>query len=348
MRVVVGWLLVLLLGTAAVLTLNPEWLARLNPDWAGLTTTYPISQVVALRPLLAAVFAVLALVVLAVGVFRRTRMRRGIKTLTLGLVLLAVAIGHAWVVWDRGMDNPGGLSADDGVRPAGAGTGAITVLTYNTLDGRTTAEDVADLAGQNGADIIALPETSLATAEEVAALMLAEGAPFQVFVDVKGEPAIGSTALLVASTLGEYVQTSAPETSFGAVRAEPASGVGPPVVAVHVSPPISRLTAQWQADLEAVTALCRGRDAAGLVVAGDLNATLDHRPLQDLGGCADAALAGGVGGVSTWPVRTPAWLGSAIDHVLVDTGRYRVTEAAVVQRGESDHRGVVARLLPGE
>lgn len=348
MRVVVGWLLTLLLSAAAVLTLNPEWPARLNPGWAGLTTTYPVSQAIALRPLLAGVFAVLALVVLAVGVFRRTRMRRGLKSLTLGVVLLVVAAGHAWVVWDRGLDNPGRLAADDGVRPAEAGTGAITVLTYNTLDGRTTAEDVADLAGQNGADVIALPETSQATADEIAALMLAEGAPFQVFVDVKGEPGIGSTALLVASTLGEYVQTPGPQTSLGAVRAEPASGVGPPLVAVHVSPPTSRLTGQWRADLQAVTALCNGRAATGLVVAGDLNATLDHRPLQDPGGCADAALAGGVGGVSTWPERAPAWMGSTIDHVLVDPARYRVTGAAVVQRGASDHRGVVVRLLPGE
>ncbi|WP_127125261.1 endonuclease/exonuclease/phosphatase family protein [Georgenia sp. SYP-B2076] len=343
---VISWFFVVVLGAAAALTVNPEWLGRLRPDWAGLTMTYPVSQAIAVRPLLVGIFAVVALVLLGVGLLGAVRLGRGGPALALGTIFLLVAGGHAWIPWDRGLDNPGRLSADDGVRAAGSGTGAITVLAYNTLGGRTGAEDIAALADENGVDVMMLAETSRATADRVAELRAADGETFQVFDAEAGRPGIGSTALLVATTLGEYVQTSAPRTTEGSVRAEPASGVGPVLVAVHPRAPVESLTRDWRRDLGEVTALCRGRGTDGLILAGDFNATLDHAAMADLGRCADAAVAAGAGGVSTWPVRAPEWLGTTIDHVLVDPRRYRATQAAVVERGDSDHRALLVRLMP--
>nr|KEP23635.1 hypothetical protein DA06_06430 [Georgenia sp. SUBG003] len=113
---VIGWLLVLLLGAAAVLTVNPEWLTKIDPDWGGLTTTYPLVQVIALRPLLVAVFAAVGVVVLIVGVVRKSWFAGGNKSLLLGAALLAVATAHAWHLWDRGLANP--PRADGGPRAA--------------------------------------------------------------------------------------------------------------------------------------------------------------------------------------------------------------------------------------
>ncbi|PFG39642.1 endonuclease/exonuclease/phosphatase (EEP) superfamily protein YafD [Georgenia soli] len=346
---VIGWLLVLLLGAAAVLTVNPEWLARVNPEWAGLTTTYPLVQVIALRPLLAALFAVVGVVVLIVGVVRKSWFSGGNKSFLLGAVLLGVAAAHAWYVWDRGLANPHELTADRGLREADAGDGTITVLTYNTLEGRTGADDVAALAEETGADVLVLNETSQLQAQQVATYLGADGETFQVFAASAGHEGAAdapTTTLLVSSAMGEYVQTDGPATERVSVRAEPASGVGPVLVGVHAMAPVHETHEAWLTDLEAIVGLCGPGGPDGLILAGDLNATLDHAPLQDLGRCVDAGVEAGLGGIATWPSRLPVFLGSTIDHVLVDPARYDVTAALVAERGRSDHRGVVVRLHP--
>lgn len=346
---VIGWVLVLVLGAAAVLTLNPEWLARINPGWAGLTTVYPFSQLFALRGLLAVVFAVVAAVVLVVGAVRRRWFHGGTRTLLLGVVLAAVAVAHGGVLVERGLSNPAELAADRGLRPADPGDGTLTVLGYNTREGRTGPDDVAATAQDTGADVLALSETSAELAQEIASLLAGEDESFQVFMATGGPEGIGdtgSTALLVSTTLGEYVQVAGPATERGAVRAEPASGVGPVLVGVHAVPPLRETHDQWLVDIEAVMELCGNRGPDGMILAGDFNTTLDHAPMQDLGRCADGAGEAGVGGLATWPAQLPALLGTAIDHVLVDSARYEVTAARLVDRGDSDHRGLVVRLRP--
>ncbi|WP_193312805.1 endonuclease/exonuclease/phosphatase family protein [Georgenia subflava] len=343
---VIGWVLVLVLAAVAALTLDPEWLGRVNDDWAGLTTTYPVNQVIALRPLLAGVFAVSAIIVLVVGVVRKVGFHGGNRTLVLGLVLAAVAVGHGWFLWDRGLDNRAELTADPGLRPDDPGDGSLTVLSYNTRDGDTGVDDIAAAAETNGVDVLVLTETSAELADQVAAFLAGGGESFQVFTAAAGEDVTGATAVLVSSSLGEYVQTTGPATELGAVRVEPATGVGPVVVGVHVVPPASDNTDRWLRDLRAVRGLCTDRGPAGLVLAGDLNATLDHAPLQDLGRCTAAAVDGGVGGIATWPARLPSLIGSTIDHVLVDGDSFETTEALVVDRGDSDHRGLVVRVRP--
>ncbi|UNX55051.1 endonuclease/exonuclease/phosphatase family protein [Georgenia sp. TF02-10] len=341
---VIGWLVVLLLAVAAVLTLNPEWLGRVNPDWAGLTTTAVLAPVYGVRPLLAVLFAVVAVIALILGLVRRVGFGGGGRTLFLGLVLAAVAVGHGWMVWDRGPDNPPALTADDGLSPAGPGSGALTVLAWNTQGGRTGAADVAAVAEENGADVLVLSETDDALAGEVVGALAGSGATFQTFFADAGDR--GHVALLVSNALGEYVPTEAPATSAGAVRAEPANGVGPVLVGVHTARPVGEDHDAWLADLDAVLPLCTDGGADRLVLAGDLNATLDHAPLQDLGACRDGAVGAGVGGVATWPTQAPELLGATIDHVLHDADAFRATEAVVVERGRSDHRAVVVRLVP--
>ena len=110
---------------------------------------------------------------------------------------------------------------------------------------------------------------------------------------------------------------------------------------------------EWLASVEVVVGQCRGAgsDGAGpgpepgLIIAGDFNATLDHAPMKDLGGCADAALEAGIGGVSTWPTSShTTLLGSPIDHVLADSATWRARSASVLTLSGSDHRALVVEL----
>jgi endonuclease/exonuclease/phosphatase (EEP) superfamily protein YafD len=346
---VIGWVLVLVLGAAAVLTLNPEWLASVDPDWGGLTMSYPLAQLFALRALLAVIFAVVAAVVLVVGAVRRRWFHGGTRTLLLGVVLALVAGAHGWVLVERGLSNPAELAADRGLRPADPGDGTLTVVAYNTREGRTGADDVAATAEDTGADVLVLSETSAELAQEIASLLAGEDETFQVFMATGGPEGVGdtgSTAMLVSTTLGEYAQVPGPATERGAVRAEPASGVGPVLVGVHAMPPLGETHGQWLVDIEAVMDLCGTRGPDGMILAGDLNTTLDHAAMQDLGRCADGAVEAGVGGLATWPAQLPAVLGTSIDHVLVDAARYEVTAGRIVDRGDSDHRGLVVRVRP--
>ena len=67
-------------------------------------------------------------------------------------------------------------------------------------------------------------------------------------------------------------------------------------------------------------------------MAGDFNATLDHRELRALldRGWIDAADAVGAGLTWTWPALRRRALPLTIDHVLVDR-RVRVEEVTVVK-----------------
>ena len=93
-------------------------------------------------------------------------------------------------------------------------------------------------------------------------------------------------------------------------------------------------------------------EESDVVVAGDLNSTLDHwsRFGSDVGlaSCHDAARAVGAAALGTWPTRMPSVLGSPIDHVLA-TDAWEVVGFRVIDAEDgsgSDHRPVVAQLRP--
>ena len=93
-----------------------------------------------------------------------------------------------------------------------------------------------------------------------------------------------------------------------------------------------------------VASLCR-RPSAGLIVAGDFNATRDHAPLRNLGGCISAGEQAGIGGLATWPSSTgTTLLGATIDHVLVNGTAWEGKKGRVVTIPGTDHRAVVVQL----
>ena len=83
------------------------------------------------------------------------------------------------------------------------------------------------------------------------------------------------------------------------------------------------------------------------ILAGDFNATLDHRELRRLigRGYHDAAEQAGSGLRMTWPTtKSPLPALVSIDHVLADR-RVKVASARTVAVPGSDHRGVLVDLI---
>ena len=167
-----------------------------------------------------------------------------------------------------------------------------------------------------------------------------------------------STTLLISPDLGDYELASASGSGppgntnvLPTVVAKPVDGTGPTIIAVHAVAPINWEMSNWRSDLDWLALQCSAGD---VIMAGDFNSTVDHMSGRAasagavLGGCADAALARGSGGVGTWPTFLPALLGSPIDHVLA-TPNWRVLSMTVLESEDSagsDHRPILATLVP--
>jgi len=315
----------------AALLLVASW-----PQLLGLQRSLVLAELTALRGLI--VLLAVAVIVLLAVVAGLWRAMRG--------VLVLVAVGVAGVVLlNLAVLANRGFGA--GELPA-AEPGDLTVAAWNTQGGSPGAELIAQLALLEGADVIALPETTRETAEEVARLLGAEGRPMQPLVIARDErDPTTSTALLVAESLGRYEATAADGEQWTLI-ARPVDGPGPVLVAAHPPPPLPGSMVDWEAGLAGLAELCRGGET---IVAGDLNATLDHfEGLEegggDLGACRDGARLVGAAALGSWPAGLPEWLGAPIDHVMA-TPEWEFTGFRVVSGLDgSDHRPVVARLRP--
>lgn len=360
------WLVLLAVVAVAAVTVHPDVLGvfgGIDERLVGLSMRSYLAQAIAMRPLVFLGMAALAALVLLAGLISRVRARRrahdgwpadaprrsrGRATLVLGVCLALVAGAHAAVLGTRGLDAGATI-------PRGAGPGspeAFTVLTYNTFGAAVRHDEIADLMTSRDVDVAVLPETNAGTAERVQQDLAAAGRRYHLFTDATTGLDHSAIAVLVAEELGRFRQSAGPETMLASIRLEPVDGStsgAPTIIAVHpIAPSVGRMQ-RWRDDVYAVTDVCRalpGGDRIGerLVMAGDFNATRDHRAMRDLGGCVDAASESGTGAVATWPTSFPALAGAAIDHILVEDAAWRVVASEVVDVGGSDHRGVIARL----
>lgn len=326
---------VVLLATAIAL-LIAVW-----PQLFGLQHAPFVAHVVSLRAL-ASVCAALGAVVLLLIAFAARSARR--FAASLAVVVGGFALLGGVVLADRGF--AGELERE----PAPE---SITVLAWNTLGDEVSVEDIATLAVDTRADVVALPETTRDTAVAIAVRMRDFGRPMWALTEAHDEVLKArSTSLLVSAELGEYrIRAGAsPTRQLPTLVAEPVNGSGPMLVAVHAVAPIADYLDAWRADLVAISHLCRDDD---VILAGDFNATVDHfsgigGDGPDLGRCTDAALEAGAAAVGTWPTALPAMLGAPIDHVLSTdawvTTAFRVVDT--LDHAGSDHRPVVATLQP--
>lgn len=311
------------------------------PQLFGLHRASGVAQLVSFRGLLI-VAAVIVIVVLGFVAVLSPWLRR--FAASAAVLLVAFSVLNGVVIASRGIGNMGFQTANGST---------VTVLAWNTLGDAPGSKAIAQLAIDNGADIIALPETTEKTGIEVADALGLAGRPMQAFtVHYDLVSKARSTTLLVSEALGPYV-VDASESSTSVlptVIARPADGKGPTILAVHLVAPLPGEMAHWNSDLSWLADQCGGDN---LIVAGDFNSTLDHfaglgSKGAALGDCVDAADATGNAAVGTWPTVLPPLFGAAIDHVMA-TKAWRVTGMRVIENYDtygSDHRPVLAQLSP--
>jgi endonuclease/exonuclease/phosphatase (EEP) superfamily protein YafD len=307
-----------LVGVAAAMTL---------PDLVLLDRVTPFAQLVALRPYVLAGVAALVLVLAGLSL----RHRRLIPAASALMVVLSV--GTAMVV----------PRTQAGPLPSGGR--ALTVLTFNTLNGSADVGEVAALVRGERPDLVALIEAGTAYRDRLAPLV--EPLGFRTFTaagmdgDGDVEDLHGVTAL-VADHLGPVTSDADMSAPFPSIRVE-GSGLGAVrFVAHHAVAPRLGDVDQWRSDLDKLSRYCAGNTPA--IIAGDFNATLDHSALRAaIAGCSDAASQRGQGLAPTWPTWAPDWFGPQIDHVFATdpiTAEYFTTREVT----GSDHRAVLARL----
>lgn len=331
-RILAAALLVVAAGVLLVLA----W-----PQLFGLATAPVIAQLVSLRALVVVV-GLVAVVALTLVALLSAGARRFLASLALAaLVFCAI---NVVVLATRGFGNEAFETRSDS---------DITVLAWNTLGDAPSPELIAQLALESGADVIALPETTRATALEVARLMTDAGAPMAHFTAAYDEVSKSrSTSLLISVELGEYAadETAVTTATLPSLVATPVDGTGPIIVAVHAVAPIPGEMEHWRTALRWLAGRCTG---GNVILAGDFNSTLDHygglgTDGGTLGTCVDAALATDNGAIGTWPTQLPAILGAPIDHVMASPD-WRVSGMRVVQSHDgygSDHRPVLVQLSP--
>ncbi|WP_340540688.1 endonuclease/exonuclease/phosphatase family protein [Nocardioides sp. GXZ039] len=212
---------------------------------------------------------------------------------------------------------------------------AITVVVINARFGRADAVAVAERVRDEEAGILVVSEATPAFVEALTAAGISDRLPM-----FGGAAADGAGGTVVFST--DPVETiERVEMPFGTyvLRTQ-----GQTMIAAHPRTP--RDIDGWHTDHEALRVAAREHGVT--LIAGDLNATVDHEPVRRLldDGYRDAAELTNAGWAPTWPVDRDLPLPVvAIDHVLV-TDEVAVVDHSTFEVGGTDHRGLVTTVAP--
>lgn len=332
------------LSAAVIVLLGVVLLLAAWPQLLGIQREAGVVQATTMRGMLAAVALLCAVLVALIALAGRGA-RRFAGAVAL-LLLLFAGIQFA-VLSTRG--------ASDLPFPAKA-PGDLTVLAWNTLGDTPPVQTMADLIVAEDADIVVLPETSADYAGQVQEAVRLAGPRLQLIgLEYDQISKARSTIVLVSEDLGAYARDDSRggTDTLPSVLAVPVDGTGPTIVGAHPVAPVPGEMAAWRQGLDWLAARCAGDD---VILAGDLNSTLDHYTGLDaasdasggLGGCRDGARMTGSAAVGTWPTALPTLLGAPIDHVMA-TENWQFTGFRVIVAHDaagSDHRPVVAQLRP--
>lgn len=252
-------------------------------------------------------------------------------------VLTAVLLG-AQVLW---LFPPPGVPGRDAAH-ARAPAVRVKVMAVNAELGGADAAGIVDLVREQHVELLAIVEYTQGLEDRLAAAGLPAVLPHQV--TYPRSRAAG------AAVYSSYPLTGAgivPGTRFAMPVVTMNLGPGTlRVVAVHTLAPVDEGLAQWRRDFAAL----RGADPGSgpLLMAGDFNATLDHREFRGLLAdghrpLVDVAVAAGSRLLPTWPMRGYRLPGVTLDH-LVTGGGIHGSDYSVHQLAGTDHAAVTAAL----
>jgi endonuclease/exonuclease/phosphatase family metal-dependent hydrolase len=222
----------------------------------------------------------------------------------------------------------------------------MRLLTGNLSD---SVEDISPLAReivQADADIVLVQELTPRHLEALERCATFDGFPWQLVGARPGPTGAGLWSRL--EVLSSEWWTLQGRAQVRCVVVQPC-GHTAELVGVHVPAPVHGRAALWASSLDDLAAHARRRLAAGaaaLVVAGDFNATSDHRPFRMVAraGLLDAAVLRHQAWRMTWPNRVGWGLPRVLrlDHVLVShlgVAAYRTGRGL-----PSDHTPLVVTL----
>lgn len=299
---VVGWILIAL--TLGMFTIRQ----------VGVTDITFVSLVVG-APYLG-VFSLAALIL-----FAATRARIG-STAAVVLTLAVVGVQVPMFLAD-GPDNSGP---------------ELSMLTINVAHGDADAAAIVAAVRDNDVDVLAVQEL---TPEEVTDLQAAGIDDLLPFSFTAALPVADGTGLWSRTPLTEGTRLD----NFGFVPVQARTtvdGQDLTLVSFHaMSPATPRHTAEWDADLARMRSIMETYQGT-VLVAGDFNATNDHRQFRTLASSpfSDAAEAAGAGLFRTFPSERPL---ARLDHV-VTSSNVRAQSVRPVVIPDSDHLAVLAEL----
>lgn len=316
------------------------------PGAESLDAIQPFNALAAFRPTVVALLLVIGVATLVVG---RALLAKRHK---LGIALMATSIGALAVLVLAGAQI--GSRFIRHTQPLKPGEPTLSIVASNQKLSNGNIAQVAELAAAKQAGIVSLPETNQLHAEKLADKLqqLMPGRKFVAFSDLKGQGQDGDGALptsLVVDQAYSPLKLIPPpdqDTHLGQVRAQlkvPGIGERVYVAAAHPVPPaFSPLDTNsgWRSENKMYAQLCD----RGWIVAGDLNAAIDHSTVRRYTktGCRSALVSAGKPLANTWGFGLPL-MNTQIDHVMypvgletVDAGRRKITG--------SDHQAVWATL----
>lgn len=226
--------------------------------------------------------------------------------------------------------------------PAANGTTTV-VMTLNLYFGQADAAAVVEEVRAHQVDLLMLQELTDEAREELRAAGLDQELPHAVTSPIPGASGNGLwsrtpiDALVTPDGFGHPPVAGMVELGGQQVL----------VADVHPVAPYPFAADQWSAELRQLTDWLGTDDGdEPAIVAGDLNATFDHRQFRDLldTGLRDAVEQAGAGYVPTYPVgrRFPPLI--SIDHILT-RGPITATDVETQELPGTDHRALLATLV---
>lgn len=221
----------------------------------------------------------------------------------------------------------------------------ITVMTANTRHGGADPDVLVASVVEHGVDVLAVQELTPDSIGGLTRSGLDEVLPYRSIAVQPGGTDVGlwsSYPLDDAQMLTGFV--------LNPVQARiSVAGRQITVIAFHSRAPVSTNdTELWRSDLDRLAEVLRNPITA-TIVAGDFNATRDHRQFRDLldTGYSDTGDDAGTGFLPTYPADRIWGPLIGIDHILVSNDLVGVDVVSVHQPG-SDHRAVVASIAPND
>ena len=219
----------------------------------------------------------------------------------------------------------------------------LRLLTVNARRGAADPAALLRIVQSHNVDVLAVQELTPQMVSRLAAAGLEQLLPFS---HLDPRPGWAGTGLWARWPLTPLPPVPGLTAAAPRARIDPPGGQPVTLTAVHPHAPMRGHADMWQRDLALIRQTLATFDGSQ-VVAGDFNASRDHRPFRDLLAagfldCADSSQSRSWPGF-TWPAAGRMLPVMRLDHVLVSrTATVRMTRAIRLPR--TDHHGVLAAI----